>query len=267
MQSVIEKTISANVQFPVSGGGLVAPNPYPQLVRLITEATSNHPAAAAPNFSPRRIEDFSIITFNYDICLDFAFQNVPVQYCINWSENDTGMLILKLHGSLNWGTCSGCNRILPLAPSEIFRNRFFDLSGRRSVTLPIDFAKIEFRHCPSKPITGPFVVPPTWNKGRYHTDLAQVWRAAAAQLADAENIIVCGYSFPETDKFFEYLYALGSIGTARLKRFWVFNPDEKRKKNFESLLGQGASPRFKFFEKGFEQMFSDVRPIFNLTSN
>ena len=267
MQSVIEKTISANVEFPISKGGIIAPNPYPRLVRLVAEATSNHTPSAAPNFRPRRVEDFSIITFNYDICLDFAFQSIPVQYCVNWSEYDSGLLILKLHGSLNWGTCSGCNKLVPIPIADLFRNRFLDLAGRQSITIPVDFAQEAFQHCPPKLITGPLVVPPTWNKGQYHADLAPVWRAAAAQLANAENIIVCGYSLPETDKFFEYLYALGSIGTARLKRFWVFNPDEGRKRNFQGLLGQGASSRFKFFPMGFEQMFDHVRPIFNLTSN
>jgi hypothetical protein len=269
MQTVIAQTIGANVNFPISQNQIVAPAPYAQLARLISEATSDTGPLWAAGLASRKLRDFSIITFNYDICLDFAFQNFPVQYCLDWSEHDPdiSLQLLKLHGSLNWGTCSECNKIVPVSFAKLFENKFKQLQGKRSVTIPIDFAGGQFEHCLSKPMFGPVVVPPTWNKGPFYENIAPIWREAARQLGDAENIIICGYSYPETDKFFEYLYAIGSIGRVRLKRFWVFNPDVSRERNFRSLLGQGASDRFKFFSLNFEQMLPHVRPIFGLTSN
>lgn len=268
MQTVIAHTISASVNFPIVQNQIAAPAPYAQLVRLITEVTSGTGVTSA-GFTSRNLQDFSVITFNYDICLDFAFRNFPVQYCLaDWSEHDPpGLRILKLHGSLNWGTCSECKKIVQVPFAKLFENKFKQLQGLRNVTIPVDFKTGQFKHCSSTSMVGPVVVPPTWNKGPFHENIAPIWREAARQLGNAENIFVCGYSYPETDKFFEYLYALGSMGSVRLKRFWVFNPDGDRKKNFQALLGQGASARFEFFEKKFEEMFHHVRPIFNLTSN
>jgi hypothetical protein len=101
-------------------------------------------------------------------------------------------------------------------------------------------------------------------KLQYHDSLGRVWRAAAAELSTAENIFVCGYSLPDTDQFFKYLYALGTIGSARLKRFWVFNPDEEVERNFRDLLGQGVLPRFRFFRETFAQMFSEMHSVFRI---
>src|SRR5205085_2387516 len=92
----------------------------------------------------------------------------------------------------------------------------------------------------------PYVVPPTWNKSQYHSVLESVWQAAARELSTAENIIVCGYSLPESDQFFRYLYALGTVGELRLKRLWVFDPNETVGKRFRGLLGQGAIQRFQY---------------------
>jgi len=55
------------------------------------------------------------------------------------------------------------------------------------------------------PINGsPVIVPPTWNKTQNAPSIATVWREAANQLSDAENIFVSGYSLPQTDEFFKH---------------------------------------------------------------
>jgi len=101
------------------------------------------------------------------------------------------------------------------------------------------------------------------------TELRRVWRAAADSLANAENIFVSGYSLPDTDAFFRDLYALGTIGHARLKRFWVFDPSNtgEVEARFRKLLGQGAAPRFELFKSQFSGMFPQIRPAFGLTTN
>jgi hypothetical protein len=83
-------------------------------------------------------------------------------------------------------------------------------------------------------------------------------------ISEAENIFVIGYSLPPTDAFFEYLYALGSVGDVTLKKFWVFNPDDTGnvKQRFESLLGPGAHQRFKYFPMTFDKAIDQVRNQF-----
>jgi hypothetical protein len=42
---------------------------------------------------------------------------------------------------------------------------------------------------------------------------------------EAQEIIVIGYSLPETDFFFRNLFALGTVGRKFIRRFAVVNPD------------------------------------------
>jgi hypothetical protein len=87
---------------------------------------------------------------------------------------------------------------------------------------------------------------------------------AVRELSDAEKSLVCGYSLPTADKFFHYLFALGAIGKARLRRFWVFDPDkEDVKPRFRRILRQMALERFEFFPETFE---TALRTIPNKTS-
>ena len=81
-------------------------------------------------------------------------------------------------------------------------------------------------------------------------------------MASAENIFVSGYSLPESDHFFRYLYALGTVGDLRLKKLWVFDPNGEVGGRFHSLLGQAALPRFEFFPSDFESMFGHIAKLF-----
>ncbi|MBI3669831.1 MAG: hypothetical protein HY237_08650 [Acidobacteria bacterium] len=236
---------------------------------MIREAISPPNSTSPVPFNSHKLRAFSIITFNYDLCADFAFHfgSIPVRYCLDVSEDEDALPLLKLHGSLNWGTCSVCGKVVPWFLSNFFEGRYWDLAGLSNVTLRLSSMSREFKHCPSGGVSGPYVVPPTWNKAQYHEYLEPVWRGASAELADAENIFICGYSLPDTDNFFTYLYALGTIGQVRLKRLWVFNPDAEVETRFQELLGQGASSRFMFFPKRFDEMFYEVRPVFGLTAN
>ena len=173
--------------------------------------------------------------------------------------------LFKLHGSLNWTRCKHCDEVVAWPTSEFSdfmkdRNWFYP-EVDSFVTMRMSQHWQYFPHCnKSAGATEPVVVPPTWNKTQYHTEIERVWYQAAAELADAENIFIIGYSLPGTDKFFHYLYALGSVGRARLKRFWVFNPDEKVEQRFKSILGQMALQRFKFVNVSFEQSFGTIWP-------
>ena len=108
------------------------------------------------------------------------------------------------------------------------------------------------------------LVAPTSNKGESHRNISAVWSRAAIELAEAENIFVIGYSMPPTDSFFQYLYALGTVGQTPLKRFWVFNPDETGviKTRFSDLLGPGAEARYQYHARPFEAAINHIRSVF-----
>jgi hypothetical protein len=256
MRTVIERTLSLTIRFPHSGKRVRPPPPYEEYGRLVDDvltARSGH----------RQRAKATIITFNYDIALDYAFHwfNVPVNYCLHDLRQNEGLKVLKLHGSLNWTRCSECNEIVAWHLSDFFKRRNWrtEISDAEWSLLDIAGLLNEFDHCGKSQAKEPMIVPPTWNKTQYHEQLGIVWSEAARELSDAENIFVIGYSLPESDQFFRYLYAIGTMGDARLRRFIVYNPDLAVETRFKTILGPLASGRFKFMLNNFRDAIRGIR--------
>jgi len=256
MRKVIVRTLELSVKIPLVDRRLQPPKPYSKLAELIRVFHQRGQWAELP-------KKFSVITFNYDLCLDLTFHmtGIPVNYHLEPNEEPLGMSLLKLHGSLNWGHCSKCDKLVVWPLGKYFQNRIW-LTDATNAFIQLSQQTNEFQHCEAGTFTGPYVVPPTWNKSQYHNSLESVWKAAASELASAENIFVSGYSLPESDHFFRYLYALGTVGDLRLKKLWVFDPNGEVGGRFHSLLGQAALPRFEFFPSDFESMFGHIAKLF-----
>lgn len=216
---IIVETLEREISFPYEGGPVLPPPPYHDFVGLIKKILKKDPA------------EVSLITFNYDLALDYAlhFNGLRVNY--GFDESRSGLPLLKLHGSLNWARCSNanCADIVPWHLSEFFSNNNWDTMGMTPgssarFNLSEHIAK-RLVHCDKPRSSDPVIVPPTWNKTQHHHEISSVWQHAARHLSEAENIFVIGYSLPASDEFFRYLYSLGTVGDALLRRFWVFDPD------------------------------------------
>ncbi len=200
----------------------------------------------------------SIITFNYDLVLDYAlgFYKCPVDYCLSKVPKPACIPLMKLHGSLNWARCSKCREIIPWDFRAFFQKySVTSLQKRGAVHLDLasKLSSSGLKHCGENVEPDPAIVPPTWNKTEYHQGLSKVWIRAASELSDAENIFAIGYSLAESDLFFRYLFALGSVGKTRIKRFWVFDPDEKDEvqSRFKKLVGLDTESKFQFHKLPF----------------
>lgn len=249
LKMVIVVTLEQRIVFPYRGGVVGTPPPYKDFISLLTKLQRE----ARPS------HQIVLLTFNYDICLDFALyqEGLSIHYGLDGTAGDgASMPLLKLHGSLNWTENSSTKSIVPWQLDDYFRmHSVSPFSNLSNVCIPIG------SHLPNfKPkdvaLTGtPVVVAPTFNKGDSHRALSKVWKVAAEELGKAENIFIIGYSFPETDKFFEYLYGLGTVGSTLLERIWLFNPDSsgRVKTRFENLIGAGARHSFRHFPKTFEE--------------
>lgn len=197
----------------------------------------------------------SVISFNYDLALDVAMHNhgLKIDYGLKPDEDEDSIKILKLHGSLNWTKCSACQssdvQVLPIRKLIKSENIRFEKEGNTyRLEVRKDLAKTKHscgQNCQSVPV----IVPPTWNKAYHHKQIEEVWKSAAASLSRAEHIMVIGYSLPESDFFFRYLYALGTLGISRIKNIFVFDPDRSGvvERRFKTLLGPMAKRRFKMF--------------------
>lgn len=260
MKTVIVSTIEKTLLFPVRGQQVVAPPPYESFAKLVYDLRR----------AATRRQTIAVITFNYDIAVDYAFYHfrIPVEYGLENERIDNAIPLLKLHGSLNWAWCSQCEVVVPWTlPDHLskYKWNFPLIEPPGKVVFPIGSELASFSHGEHPVDPEPVVVPPTWYKSDYYRVLSPVWQRAALELSTAENIFVIGYSLPPSDLFFRYLYALGTVGEAILKRFWVFDPDTSGgvRGRFEQLLGPGSEQRFHSFEKTFDQSIGEIREAFD----
>jgi len=258
LRVVILKTLERTVTLHVSSGTLSPPPPYEAFTKLIRHLSRDaHP-----------IETVAVVTLNYDLAVDFALHSssVLLDYGIDGGRIHGAVPVLKLHGSLNWGACSKCNAVVPWQLSDYFQHFRYNIFSpeTKEVILDIGSNLQQHVHCGLGLSAEPVLVPPTWNKGDYHGSLSSVWSRAASELAEAENVFVVGYSLPDTDSFFRYLYALGTVGEGMVKRFWVFDPDKTGavKERFEGLLGPGTRKRFQYHENTFRQAIAVIKGEF-----
>ena len=262
MKTVIVHTIEETLRIPLGHqNALLVPEPYQAFVELVQFLRKE----ASPS------QTVAIITFNYDLAIDFAFyrmlswpkMDAHIDYGLDLdTKSKVHVPVLKLHGSLNWAECSKCGNVVSWSLNEYFRKHNISNYGGLGDRLRTGSNIKQFQHC-DQPVKSshPVIVPPTWNKSDYHRTLSRVWSRAAKELAEAKNIFVVGYSLPPSDSFFRYLYALGSVGDTPLKRFWVFDPDKTGnvKSRFQDLLGPGARQRFAYHELTFDKAITEIK--------
>ena len=108
------------------------------------------------------------------------------------------LTILKMHGSVNWLRYTG-DREGPFFPGDL-------VTSLSSSDMKKVFLIEEYFHPMSVPnldgwIVDPIIVPPTLFKEKYfeHELFKPIWQRAREELSVCENLIIIGYSFPQTD--------------------------------------------------------------------
>lgn len=201
-----------------------------------------------------RLESSTFITFNYDLGLDFALynNNKKIEYHLEESDNK-GTSLLKLHGSINWAK-SG-KEVKAITFDDYFSHFTYRANEKY---LPIRFQFFNLLKSfdtifKKKHI--PFIVPPSWNKSNYHNQIVPVWKKAYQELASANTIVILGYSLPETDVFFKYLYSLSSNSETIIKKIVLVDPNKEVEFRFRNLLGPEILNSNKFYP--YQQSFKD----------
>jgi hypothetical protein len=262
IRTLISKTIELTMKYPLRGSQLSASSTYASFAELVAKLGSESGRYAS-----------SVLTFNYDLGMDVALyrQGVRVDYALPQDDDRGTFKLLKLHGSLNWGKCSNesCGLIVPWHLDTFFQKYHYNSWRDEFQLVILDIASKlwDYKHPKCNNILNPepVIVPPTWNKTEYHGTLREVWAQAGKELSEAENIIVIGYSHPVSDSFFRYLFALGSVGDANIKRFWVFDPAESDEVEgrFRELIGTGIDKRFRMFKKPFSEAIGIIEKELN----
>ncbi len=109
------------------------------------------------------------------------------------AEDEDGISILKLHGSLNWFSTHTSKRVPKNAILSPKKN--FNITPR--VEIPVGMT---FQREKKTVHTFPLIIPPVNHKAAIlHKDLHPIWNTAESRLKNSDEIIVFGYSCPATD--------------------------------------------------------------------
>jgi hypothetical protein len=168
----------------------------------------------------------TIITFNYDLVAERALKalhssKVPFG---GWlygfgsrpSRAKSIPTLFKLHGSVNWMTGGGT------AAFEVRQKAWHDFDKK-----PGYRAK-----GPSFPILLPF-----WDKKVEEEPWATIWKSAADQLTETENLLICGYSLPLTDIKAAEFIRLTLCGDERpLRRVGVIDPSVETRNRWRRMF-------------------------------
>src|SRR5262249_15169356 len=115
---LIVETLESELAFPFMVGVVMPPPPYNEFVALIAKIMEKDNTGV------------SLITFNYDLALDYAlhFNSLRPNYCLD--DNVQGIPFMKVHGSLNWARCSKleCGAIAPWHLHEFFSTNSWNTS-------------------------------------------------------------------------------------------------------------------------------------------
>ena len=234
-------------------------------VRRLNEERANR---VRPEDRPL-LEKDAVVTFNYDVMLDYAmrFQGMGPEYWVTPAR--PGFLLLKLHGSTNWAVCGECKAdlqvvsISPVAEGYSLRPLFpGDVGSIEFAMATSVLPKTKCARCQKTEVLEPFIIPPTWSKRVAKSPLVRVWTSAVQALKSASQIVVVGYSLPNTDTFFQYLLTLGLASNPQLQRVVVVDVDrtegfqERYRRVFSRSLD--ARKRLKFLTgTTFQQFVQD----------
>lgn len=182
----------------------------------------------------------AVVTFNYDCLMDNALcrkagrrwnparsygfeveETATTTWCpqrLNGRPPRTPIVLLKLHGSLNWDRSGGS------APNQLaLRDEPYTHSGR----------------APAE------IIPPVWNKSIMQDEVFKhIWKEARRTLRTGPVLIVIGYSVPFTDLLSQALIRVAASDRAqnhKLSHVIVVNPDSHARRRFIHLVQGGMN--------------------------
>lgn len=233
----------------------------------ITNEKSNSYDAFVKNYITPIKNKSAILTFNYDVCLDIALysNNVSFNYYLEANRDDNFFPYLKLHGSINWFEIEKQNNnteinILDVMSHVKYGAHFTD---KKHIKRRVDdyFFQTHFKKemLSKKYIEIPkskmntLIIPPTWNKTMYHNKIKNVWVKAHNVFRNTKNIVVIGYSYPESDSFFKYMLSVCTNNNTRINKLIIVNPNiDPIKERLDELLGPALKKKVSYVNLWFE---------------
>jgi hypothetical protein len=164
--------------------------------RIFMQNLVNH-----TSFAP---DEYCFLSLNYDLLLDNAIADQRVRrhldldygidfrnFDVDWfrPRREQSILLLKLHGSLNWIWCPTCNSV--------------KVGRGKKIVLEIwtEFTECENDHTLQEPL----IILPAWFKSYDNPHISTIWLKAEKALREAERVFFVGCSLRESDSRVRYL--------------------------------------------------------------
>ena len=132
--------------------------------------------------------DYALVSLNYDTLLDDALMDAGLAPDYALGDQRQGVILAKLHGSLNWVVCHACGLVAV---------------GARAC-----------RRCGNRRLHG-LIISPTLIKSYEGAHLQPVWDRALACVQQADRLTFVGYSLPEADVAVYHLIRRGLLAGRR----------------------------------------------------
>lgn len=201
----------------------------------------------------------SVITTNWDTICEQIFESVGIKYdnclnCDSYYKKYTSRIkpqIAKIHGSINWFTCSNCNSLI-IKPK-----------GKETELLLSD-KKVYCAKCKAKQkkndiLFVPEIITPTMVKQFTKHMYINIWQNAQYLLENANQIIFVGYSMPLAD--FEFRFMLTKYISPHAKISVVLHESDKKEPGEKHEVPEDryrcAFPKndIDFYYNGFTDFF------------
>ncbi len=158
----------------------------------------------------------TIITFNYDTIIEdrATTLGVPIDYGFKSPDESNSVKLLKLHGSINWKRDSVSDEPQILTEGELNDD--------------------------------PLILPPTWQKNPEKW-LQKTWSEALSSISEATNIVIIGYSMPETDSYFKHLITSGLSKNRGVHKLVVIDKSESVVEKYKALFSPLTSYQKLFY--------------------
>lgn len=216
----------------------------------------------------------TVISLNYDIIVDNALMQhsgcLPSYGCDIATEGyksrqrQCGGILLKIHGSLNWSYCPGCNRLdLGVAESGSTYKMLNELYRENPLEERYSCHGFPCPECATN--VEPILITPTQMKDYRNPHVTRVWHLAEQALRNAERLYIIGYSLPDDDLDVIYLLkrGLGQLVNRAPQNITVVEKDNTRPsisnhsvgRRYRSILG----PHFDWRTDGFEGLIASLK--------
>ena len=209
-------------------------------------------------------KEISVITTNYDMVIDFAFIKEASEKLIDfgfpyrdhtksdilYQPKEPKLKYYKLHGSLNWLSCSLCGRYYINPYESLVRQEFKEISNDGNNCI-----------CNKEIRLKTVLVAPSIVRDIRDSNILQIWNAALEAIRTADKLIMIGYSLPAEDLAIKSIILRGLNGRRynKLPELEVVQFGEQAKPNYQNIFGS-VFKEANYYNEGLEVYLKKKHP-------